>query len=205
MHFFNISFITIRVRISRMLVFWVLDIWTFELENLHWGTTLANHLVRVGTLTLKYQKMHCWDPFLITYFISSGAGFLKSRNFFSQRHYYSYPIWIKNEAGRTSNGIRNSIYTKIEFITDLERMKKWEKSYHKRKLYVAKAIKFPFTEGSSCAKYPFCRGHNFVGWAGWRSGLPLQSTEKGNEHLAKAVEASSNTKPSGQYLSKICK
>ena len=62
-----------------------------------------------------------------------------------------------------------------------------------------------YTEGSSCAKYPFCRGHNLVGWAGWSSGLPVQSTENGNEHLAKAVEASSNTSPSGQYLSKICK
>ena len=44
-----------------------------------------------------------------------------------------------------------------------------------------------------------------VAWAGWSSGRPVQSTENGKEHLAKAVLASSNTRPSGQYLSNICK
>ena len=38
--------------------------------------------------------------------------------------HYSYPLWIKNEAGRASNGIRNSIYTKIKFITDLKKVGK---------------------------------------------------------------------------------
>ena len=108
MHF---RWYTIRVRISRMFMFGVLDLWTFELENLLWGTTLANHLVRVGTLTLKKpEKVHCWDRI---YLFFDHVG--------SRKAIISYPIWIKNKTGRTSNGIRNSIHTKIEFITDLEK------------------------------------------------------------------------------------